>query len=166
MSEGKPSSEHEVLSTTCASHCGSACLLKVHVQKGVITRIETDDGEEPQLRACLKGRAQRQRIYSPERLKFPLKRVGSRGEGKFQRISWAEALDTVGGDWKRLRESYGPSAIVADFSGGDLGYVHTGPVFGQLFREAGGCTRTWANWSFIGGNGGSEFTYGTPPHSN
>jgi len=41
--------------------------------------IETDDGEEPQLRACLRGRAFRQRVYAPDRLKFPMRRVGVRG---------------------------------------------------------------------------------------
>ncbi|MFH1087446.1 MAG: hypothetical protein V1737_02515, partial [Chloroflexota bacterium] len=43
--------------TTCCSHdCGGRCMLKVHVRDGKIVRIETDDGEEPQLRACLRGR--------------------------------------------------------------------------------------------------------------
>ena len=45
-----------VIPTTCASHCGGTCILRVHVKDGVITRIETDNGEEPQLRACLRGR--------------------------------------------------------------------------------------------------------------
>ena len=40
--------------TVCNSHCGGQCLLKVYVKDGVITRIETDEGEEPQLRACVK----------------------------------------------------------------------------------------------------------------
>ena len=80
--------EENVVNTICNSHCGGQCLLRVHVKGGVITRIETDDGEEPQLRACLRGRAQRQRVYAPDRLKYPMKRVGERGEGKFDRISW------------------------------------------------------------------------------
>src|SRR3990170_7205707 len=85
--------EEKVIPTTCSQHCGGVCHLKVHVREGVITRIETDDGEEPQLRACLKGRAMRQRVYAPDRLKYPLRRTGKRGEGKFERISWDEALD-------------------------------------------------------------------------
>ena len=77
-----------VVMSVCNSHCGGQCLFKVHIKDGVITRIETDEGEEPQLRACLRGRAYRQRVYAPDRLKFPLKRTGDRGEGKFKRISW------------------------------------------------------------------------------
>jgi anaerobic dimethyl sulfoxide reductase subunit A len=79
-----------VFSTMCAAHCGGNCLLKVHVRDGVITRSETDDGEEPQLRACMRGRALRQRVYSKDRILYPMKRIGKRGEGKFERISWDE----------------------------------------------------------------------------
>ena len=70
-------------------------MLKAHVKDGVIIRIETEDGKEPQLRACLRGRCYRQRVYAPDRLKFPLKRMGKRGEGRFERISWDEALNRV-----------------------------------------------------------------------
>ena len=62
---------HEkVIPTMCASHCGGTCLLRVHIEDGVITRVETDNGEEPQLRACMRGRALRQRVYAPNRLLF------------------------------------------------------------------------------------------------
>lgn len=103
MSDGKglrPKGE-KIVHTMCASHCGGACLLRVHVKDGVITRIETDDGREPQLRGCLRGRAYRQRVYAPDRLLYPLKRVGNRGEGKFERISWDEALDKTAAELKR-----------------------------------------------------------------
>ena len=50
----------------------------------------------PQLRACVRGRAYLRRQYHPDRLLYPMKRVGKRGEGKFERISWDEALDTDG----------------------------------------------------------------------
>lgn len=62
----------KLVMSVCSSHCGGACLLKVHVSDGIITKIETDDGEEPQYRACVKGRAYRQRVYAPARLKYPL----------------------------------------------------------------------------------------------
>jgi molybdopterin guanine dinucleotide-containing S/N-oxide reductase-like protein len=65
----------------------------------------------------------RRRVYSPLRLKYPMKRVGfkpggkcsieNRGKGEFIRISWDEAIDTVVGEMKRIRESYGPAAILA-----------------------------------------------------
>lgn len=112
----KVTGEEKIIMTACASHCGGGCLLKVHVRGGVIIRIETDDGEEPQLRACLRCRAYRQRVYDPDRLKFPMRRTGERGEGKFERISWDEALDTIIGELNRVRGIYGPSAVL--FLGG------------------------------------------------
>ena len=91
----KQESQEKIVTTMCCSHCGGTCLLKVHVKDGVITKIETDNEEEPQLRACLKGRSLRKSVYAPDRLLYPMKRVGARGEGKFKRISWDQALDTV-----------------------------------------------------------------------
>lgn len=59
-----------------------------------------------QLRACLKGRDMRERLYSPDRLKYPMKRVGERGEGRFERISWDEALKTVADKLRETVEKY------------------------------------------------------------
>ena len=64
-----------------------------------------DHEAEPQLRACLRGRSYRQRLYSPERLLYPMGRVGRRGEGKFKRISWDEALDYVAGKMIEIRNA-------------------------------------------------------------
>ncbi len=148
--------------TTCSSHCGGACGLKVYVKDGVITRIETDDGEEPQARACLKGRAYRQRVYHPDRLLYPLKRVGERGEGKFQRISWDEALDTVANEIKRVRDTYGPEAIILKTSAGDMNFVHTGAmVVDRLLCMAGGYSAAWGYFSYEGGVFAELTTYGT-----
>ncbi len=116
-----PESEERIVMAAHNSHCGGCCLLKVHVKDGVITRIDTDDGEESQYRTCTKGRAYRQRVYALDRLKYPMKRVGDRDEGKFERISWDEALDTVARKLTRVKEAYGPAAILAKWSGGNLG---------------------------------------------
>ena len=93
--------------TSCAHNCGSRHMLVAHKKGDVIVRLSTDDGryqadgdfgkdteEEPQLRACLRGRSYRQRLYSPERLLYPMVRVGKRGEGKFKRVTWDEARHT------------------------------------------------------------------------
>src|SRR3989337_2823230 len=115
----KAKTVEKVVSTICSSHCGGDCVLKVHVKDGVIVRIETDDGEEPQYRACAKGRSLRQRVYSPDRIMWPLKRMGERGSGQFERISWDEALDTVASQIKRVNKQYGPASIICFMSGGD-----------------------------------------------
>ena len=160
--EKKDSATSEmVIPTTCSSHCGGTCLLKVHTRDGVVTRIETDDGEEPQYRACLKGRAQRQRMYAPDRIMHPLRRVGERGEGKFEQISWDEALDTVARELKRVRDTYGPSALVCKFSGGDIGLLHCFQPMHRLFCMAGGYSAFWGSYSFEGAVFAELATYGT-----
>ena len=148
-----------VVPTVCSSHCGGACLLKVHVKDGVITRIETDDGEEPQLRGCLRGRAYRQRVYDPDRLLYPMKRAGTRGEGKFERISWDEALDKVAGELKRVRDTCGPASIVLAPMPGDHSTFSHGPI-DRLLSMAGGYTTVWGITSFQAGIIASLATYG------
>ncbi|MFC2066993.1 molybdopterin-dependent oxidoreductase [Chloroflexota bacterium] len=158
---GNPGNEEKIVRSVCNSHCGGQCLLKVHVKDGIITRIETDDGEEPQLRACLRGRAQRQRVYAPDRLKFPLRRTGARGEGKFERISWDEALDTVASELKRVRDTCGPGAIIFRGGSGDLQSLHGRKTIYRLLGMVGGYSQTWGFISHEGGRYASLATFGT-----
>jgi len=157
----KSAGAEKVVTTICNSHCGGTCVLKVHVKGGAITKIETDDGEEPQLRACLKGRAYRQRVYAPDRLKYPVRRVGARGEGKFERISWDEALDTVAGEIQRVKKTYGSSAILYWVSAGDGGALHgVWRRMSRLFCLMGGYTRPWGLHSYEGAIFAELTTYG------
>ncbi|MBI4288500.1 MAG: molybdopterin-dependent oxidoreductase [Chloroflexi bacterium] len=153
--------QEKVVTTTCSSHCGGTCVLQVHVKDGVITRIESDSGAEPQFRACLKGRAYRQRVYAPDRLKYPMKRVGKRGEGEFERISWDEALDTVAGELKRVKEKYGCGAIFFKGSGGDMGTIHGQIGIDRLLSMFGGYSTNWGYYSHEGGVFAELATYGT-----
>ncbi|MFH1734272.1 MAG: molybdopterin-dependent oxidoreductase, partial [bacterium] len=101
-----------IVPTGCCHDCGGRCVLKAHVKDGRVIRFETDSGDDPQLRACLRGRSYRQRLYSPDRLQYPLRRTGERGQGQFERISWDDALDTVASELIRIKETYGNSAIL------------------------------------------------------
>ena len=161
----QPLPNEEIITTMCASHCGGSCMLKVHVKDGVITRIDTDDGEEPQLRACLKGRAYRQRVYAKDRILYPLKRVGKRGEGKFERISWDEALETVAEQIIRVRDKYGPASILWLAMAGDIHNFHSNTQISQVLSLAGGYTMAWSLTSFQGGIYAQRLTYGTT-HTN
>jgi anaerobic dimethyl sulfoxide reductase subunit A len=154
--------EDTVIIPTGACHdCGGRCVIKVHVKDGVAVRVETDDGEEPQLRACARGRAYRKRVYDPNRLKYPMKRVGKRGEGKFQRISWDEALDTVARELLRVKEKYGPSAILdIDYSGA-AGQFHRPLSINRLLTMFGGYTTHWGGASGEGSVFASRSVYGT-----
>ena len=164
-------SEEKVVMTVCNTHCGGHCLLKVHVRDGVITSIETDEGEEPQLRGCLRGRAQRQRVYAPDRLKFPMRRADfdpngdrhpeNRGRSGYERISWDEALDIVASEIKRVRDTYGPGAIIFRGGGGDTGYLHSRKPIDRLLGMAGGYSETWGMISYQGGCYAELATFGT-----
>ena len=156
-----PESDEKIVTTMCASHCGGSCILKLHIKDDNITRIESDDGEEPQLRACLRGRAYRQRIYAPDRLLHPLKRMGERGEGKFEQISWDEALDTVAGEIVRVRDTYSPASILHIRLAGDVCQLHNANRMARLLALAGGFTETWGTPSFSGGIYAQQATYGT-----
>ncbi|MEE8412999.1 MAG: molybdopterin-dependent oxidoreductase [Dehalococcoidales bacterium] len=154
-------SDVTIVPTGCCHDCGGRCVLKAHVRDGRIIRFETDNGQEPQLRACLRGRAYRQRVYSPDRLQYPLRRTGERGQGQFERISWDEALDRVTSELTRLKKKYGNSAILLASGSGNQGRLHgAGPV-GRMLTQFGGYTSTWGNASFEGALFASMATYGT-----
>ncbi|MFC1945890.1 molybdopterin-dependent oxidoreductase [Chloroflexota bacterium] len=151
--------EKTVMVAHC-THCGGSCLLKVHVKGGIISRIETDDGEEPQYRACARGRAFRQRVYAADRILYPLKRAGERGTGEFERISWDEALDTVAGQLTRVRDTYGPASIIFKFSMGDAGQLQN-VLHRRLLNMAGGCSEVWGVASAEGAIFNQIATFGT-----
>ncbi len=161
MIEGESNSQEKVITTLCNSHCGGCCVLKVHVRDGIITHIETDDGEEPQLRACAKGRAYRQRVYAPDRLLYPLRRVGTRGEGRFERVSWDEALDNVASELKRVRDAYGAEALFVQNSAGDIVSLHNPLPIMKVLSLMGGFSTNWGFFSFEQGIYAELATLGT-----
>lgn len=124
---GTPEKNEKILWTSCNVNCGGRCLLRAHVQDGVVTRIETDNCEDiygrHQIRACLRGRSMRRRMYAPERLKYPMKRVGKRGEGNFERVSWDQAFDEISARLKATLEKYGNESVYLNYATGNLGAV-------------------------------------------
>ena len=100
----------------CLANCQSRCPLRLQVKDGAVVRVLADNtGSDEfgdfQIRACVRGRNQRERIYSPDRIKKPMKRVGQRGEGKWEEITWEEAFDTIASELKRVKETYGNEAL-------------------------------------------------------
>jgi len=161
ISEPSPDSSVKIVNTGCCHDCGGRCVLKAHVKDGRVIRLESDTGEAPQIRACMRGRAYRQRLYSPDRLQHPLRRVGKKGAGKFERISWDEALDEVAGKLRHVKETYGNASIVLLASGGNQGMLHGPLPVGAMLQEFGGFTRTWGIASYEGAMYASMATYGT-----
>lgn len=97
--------------------CGSRCSVKIQVKGGLIQTIEAND-KHPKFKILRATVAGCQRIKSvnewyghEDRLKYPLKRVGGRGEGKWKVIPWDEALDEIAGNMLTLKEKYGPETV-------------------------------------------------------
>ena len=118
----------KIVWSTCNVNCGSRCPVRLHVKNGIVVRVESDHTKEDalgtqQIRACLRGRGLRKWIYSPERLLYPMKRIGKRGEGKFARISWSAAFDLIASKLKYIIDKYGNEAIYRNYGTGNLGGV-------------------------------------------
>lgn len=88
---------------TFCQHCHMGCPLSVTVEDGKIISIA--------YHSCEKGRYCTEVIYHPDRVIYPLKRVGERGEGKWQRVSWDEALDVMADRFGQIKKEYGAEAI-------------------------------------------------------
>jgi len=150
----------------CPAHnCGGRCLLIAHVQDGRIIRLDTDDRPDtlaaPQLRACPRGRAYLRRQYHPDRLTHPLKRVGARGEGEFRPISWNEALDTVAGEFERVKAKYGNSALFVPYGTGSYNQLNGSHVARRLMNLYGGCLGIYNSYSWAAINAATPTVYGT-----
>jgi anaerobic dimethyl sulfoxide reductase subunit A len=150
----------KVVPSVCCHDCGGSCPLNIYVEEGKIVKIEARDVGFPAMRPCLRGLLYHYRVYAPDRLQHPLKRTGKRGEGKFAKISWDEALDEVAAQITRIKETYGPAAIFDLSGGGGDSRLHQGSILGQFLNRIGGCTKKWGGASNQGGVFGTLATYG------
>jgi anaerobic dimethyl sulfoxide reductase subunit A len=154
-----------IVRSTSAFDCGGRCPLRVHVKDGKIIRIETDDYEikEEQLRACLRCRALRQYVYHPDRLKYPLKRDGPKGSGKFKRISWEEALTEIAEKLKEVKTKYGNASIFLATGGGYEAAYHDGMLaMMRLLTQFGGYSTHYGNVSSEGAVYATQTQYKSP----
>ena len=154
----------------CVINCGQRCPLRCFTKNGRVIRIETDNTQPEtlgprQLRACQRGRSMRERIYSNDRLKFPMKRVGKRGEGKFERISWEEAVRTIATEWKRIREKYGNEAIFWQYCSGQQSLVSSRRAWWRLMNLMGGYLKYYGSYSNAQGAAAFPMTFGGRPSS-
>jgi len=108
----------KIVRTNCRN-CTADCGVLAHVRDGRVIKLEGD----PEFRRsegalCPKGLSGIQALYHPNRNKYPMKRVGKRGENKWKRISWKQAVDEIAHKIMEIREKYGAEAVMGSTGGG------------------------------------------------
>jgi anaerobic selenocysteine-containing dehydrogenase len=107
----KDSVSEKSIRTVC-TECHANCNILVYVRNGKVNQIEGDpEYIKPGSAFCEKASIALERLYHPDRLLFPLKRTGGRGEGKWQRISWGEALETICTKFSEIKKRFGAEYI-------------------------------------------------------
>jgi len=159
---------------TCTLDCGSRCELVACVKNGELRRIDTPPGrpdtpERPRLVPCARGRAHRRLQSAPDRLLHPVRRTGEPGSDDFEPVSWDDALDEVASRLTRVRDQYGPEAVLQATGAGSVGgrgfsggaaavrfFSFWGPVTGTFGNASFHCSQTAAQWMLGGAVPGSD----------
>ena len=102
--------EQDVVKDGICDMCMAYCPTKIHIRQGKAIKIDMVKKRVAEI--CPRGDAQLDFVYHPDRLKYPLKRVGERGSGSFVRISWDEALDTVASKFQNIKAEFGAESVV------------------------------------------------------
>ncbi len=100
---------------TADAMCPAECGMEMWVKDGKIAKIYGNKAVPMNVgTCCAKGAAGQQLVYSPYRLKYPMIRVGARGEGKFKRVSWEEATDYIAEKLTKIKKNYGAESVIMD----------------------------------------------------
>ena len=162
--------EIRVIHTTGMNNCGGRCIIHVHVKDGKIIKLTTDTqadaGDGVPLCACVRGLNYHKTFLGPDRLLWPMKRVGQRGEGKFERITWDEALDTIASEWIRIRDQYGPGSRYVNYATGISGVLRGDLLAMRLLALDGGFLGRYNSYSTACISQMTNLMYGTGMSGN
>ena len=130
----------------CPHDCPDTCAMIYEVEDEKLISVKGNK-DHPMTRGtlCVKVKDYEKRHYHPDRLLYPHKRVGKKGEKKFERISWEEAIDTIHSKWVKIIDEYGPQAILPFSYLGNQGLVHGLNGGDSFFNKLGAtvCERTF-----------------------
>ncbi|MCK5407626.1 MAG: molybdopterin-dependent oxidoreductase, partial [Candidatus Krumholzibacteria bacterium] len=152
----------KIYTTACPRNCYSTCAFKVHVEDGRLRRIEPEPANEATPEgACLKGLSYVERVHSPDRVLYPLKKNPATGE--FARISWSDAFETIAGELTRIRDQHGPQSVLYYCGSGTKGLLNSvGLAFWRMF---GGCTTTYGDLCWPAGLEATRLALGENKHN-
>jgi anaerobic selenocysteine-containing dehydrogenase len=153
--------EMKIIHAACPHDCPDTCAMLVEVEDGRATKVSGDPDHPPtQGFLCTKVARYLERVYNPDRLLYPMRRIGAKGEGRFERITWDEALDTIAQNFQHVVESSdGPEAILPYSYGGTMGVVNNGSMDRRFFHRLGASKLARTICSAAGGEA-LKFTLG------
>jgi anaerobic selenocysteine-containing dehydrogenase len=117
-------SNEKILPSVCALDCPDACALSITVRDGKVVKLQ-GQAEHPITKgfACVKTVHYPERQERADRVLFPMKRIGKKGDGEFRQVSWDEALDDIAHRLKPILETHGPQSVLPYCYGGTMGMV-------------------------------------------
>jgi len=138
MALDAPAAGRRTLKVVCPHDCPDTCVMSVTVENGRAVELGGDrEHRFTQGFLCAKVNRYLERVYSPERLLHPLRRVGRKGEGRFERVSWDEALALVAAGLRRAIERHGPQSILPYSYAGNMGLLSFGSMDRRFFQLLG-----------------------------
>lgn len=141
--------EARTIMTAGRNNCGGKCSIRATVQDGCVIDLDTGcDIGEPTLRACVRGRGYRKTYLSGQRLRYPMKRIGARGEGRFERISWEEAQEIIFEEWVRIKQQYGVGSRYVNYGIGVSAVMRPDFMIKRLLAMDGGFLSFFGSYSF------------------
>jgi anaerobic selenocysteine-containing dehydrogenase len=157
----------DIRHSVCALDCPDTCSVLVTVENGKGTRLR-GDAAHPVTRGFLCGKVARylEREYSPARLLYPLRRAGAKGEGRFVRVAWDEALDEIAARLKAVATEFGPESVMPYSYAGTMGLLQGSGMDRRFFHRLGASRLDRTICSAAGGVGLMDslgFRYGTEP---
>ncbi len=153
--------ESGVVHCVCPHDCADTCSALAHVEQGRLVRLEGNpDHPVTQGFLCRKLSPAPRRVVGEERLLHPLRRTGPKGSGRFERISWTEAVGTIVSNWKAIVAEAGPRAILPFFGSGTEGLVQ-GEISGKRFFNRLGTLQLIRTICTRAGRTGYRYTMGT-----
>lgn len=128
----------EIKHSVCALDCPDCCSVLVSIEAGKATKLRGNP-DHPITRGFLCAKVTRylDREYHPDRLLYPMKRIGAKGDGRFTRISWDEALDTIVANLHRVAHDYGSEAILPYSYAGTMGLLNGSGMDRRFFHRLG-----------------------------
>lgn len=143
-----PDGEVQTIRTAGRNNCGGKCSILATVQDGCLLRLESGcDTGEPSIRACVRGHGYRGTFLTPKRLRYPMERIGRRGEGRFRRISWEEATNRIAAQWTRIRDTYGPCSRYVNYGTGTAALIRPDLLAMRLLNLDGGFLGRYGSYS-------------------